>query len=87
MGQTSECIDWGIDHGLDGEGAIPNFTERLDGYELPYIDGYWYGFLLRKAGVTERRLETPEQNVEFFRLRALSMIPRYPRKRSGGKGW
>lgn len=80
MGQTSKCIEWGIDHGLDGKGAIPNFTERLNGYDIPYIDGYEIGFRMRKAGITERGKETPEQRAEEDRIFDLMRMPRYPHR-------
>ncbi|MEJ7873339.1 MAG: hypothetical protein WKF67_13855 [Rubrobacteraceae bacterium] len=80
MGQTSQCIDWGIEHGIDGQGAIPNFTERLHDYVEPYIGGYMLGFRLRKAGVTERRKTTDDQYREEARLWRMSGIPMYPQR-------
>lgn len=81
MGTTSQVIEWGIDHGLEGPLEYSTrMCSRVGDYLLPYLDGYAVGFRLRKVGVKPGEDVTEESWKEEKKLYRLMTFPRYKRK-------
>lgn len=76
---AEDWLDFGMDMGFQGRRSISSRVRiRSRKYWRPYLEGYKYGFLLRKAGVTERGKMTEAQSREEQRLWRLMEVPMYP---------